>query len=288
MDNNKQLNSNKEILEELKKLLSQPENNDINYISLKSVYHLLNQKNIKTYIKNCENELYSLLNETFSDIYQVEIKTVNKNTFKFYIETDDDSKDRYKLNKTNNDWYINQNESANDCLDIIKLVGPIIQDFLSKTEKKLLISEKLKSNLKDEPFTIKNPTTNLDISFDSSGIIISSNDIFKLLCDIQTDNYQYQNVSLSVMNILNNNEENILKNIYLPIEEFPTWFQEILKRTREDELAKPKYIEHINDIKEKNNEEDNIEHINDIKENNNEEDKKQQKNKFLRFFKRKH
>ena len=272
MDNNKQLNSNKEILEELKKLLSQPENNDINYISLKSVYHLLNQKNIKTYIKNCENELYSVLNETFSDIDQVEIKTVNTNTFKFYIETDDESKDRYKLNKTNNDWYINQNESANDCLDIVKLVGPIIQDFLSKTEKKLLISEKLKSNLKDEPFTIKNPTTNLDISFDSSGIIISSNDIFKLLCDIQKDNYQYQNVSLSVMNILNNNEENILKNIYLPIEEFPTWFQEILKRTREDELAKPKYIEHINDIK----------------ENNNEEDKKKQKNKFLRFFKRKH
>ena len=230
----KGVSSQKEILEELKRVLEQRRYKDDNSISIYSLMKLMRKKyNEWKYI---ENDL----------CFYIERKTDND---VFFLHLDFDCENKYLIiqyhgneaffTKKDGDLIIVKS-AWSDAKNILGNCG----DEISKCYDKFI--EDISFH-RDYMRNIKSTNSNFIVNTDKYGICISeskkySSD-FKMMAKLYESEYDYDCNSNNITNICRNNEDEIFKRIFIKIEDCPEWVRASLYGIRKNELVEKQKIE---------------------------------------------
>lgn len=216
-------------------------NTDINQISLFNVYKLIND--IKKKYNESEAEYLAKYNKliTRTDLKIIKMTYTKSDTIEIVFNNGATAVFQ-KTNTANPDWTLYSSCSYNQQLIILGLIAPDLNLFEKHTEK---FKEKTEST--DKIIKSSNSPFNVELLHILSNQLIRINALFNnqnnTLFSIFADGeYSYSINSGIVLSNIIDNEQNILKNIYVNINECPEWMIPYLKQIREDELAEPKYI----------------------------------------------
>lgn len=232
----------KELLIKIKKIINQDKNYDKDYISLNSIINILKQPSLS--IKEYENKLKEKVENLFTYPRNITINELNFKNFCFYVKDYYDEEYNFAFYRYLGDWYSKTNNEDDKQLNakILYRSYNILQNIEKTCKYAFIFDEKLSMNEN----TIINSIENLfDTRFGPDGVSIEHFNLFTLSYDIMKNEFDYSQVPSTILNIIYKKEEVLFEKIYLPIKKCPEWMQPYLTKIREDELAKPKYIEPI-------------------------------------------
>ncbi len=259
MENNQisEITSNKKLLKIIKQIIESDENEKKEYISLNSVVNILKIDKYKY------EELLSNGVERLEYYTYLEVKSLKLNYYELIFSLIiNNENQKFRFERKNDDWYVDFKNSNHLATKVSARIAPVTKKIEKECKNSFMFCNYLASHEIQEIETINNP---LKISLCKRGIVIEYGELLSLHFDIESNEFEYDYVSNSITSLLYNNEEILLNRLYVPINKFPSYIQPYLKQIREDELAKPKCIEIVDD-------------------NSMQKDKNQKQKKF-RFFK---
>lgn len=239
----KPITSSMEILEELKNILVVEKNKDNDCVSLYDVLKLLKKAyypyRIKKMSLNRRLEYlikknygaYNIIVEGFEPYTnELEIKFIHKKCYKF------------KFTKKDEDLFITQSEIniGNDMLVILKDTLSDLYDLL----------EQYRNFEKQYNYGFKSINSNFLINVDQYGIRIYSRSQsnpfgrdFELKANCYNNEYEYDCNSKVLINAIRGKETEVLKSVFVRIEDCPEWSQSMLYEIRQNQLAEAQKIE---------------------------------------------
>lgn len=235
----KPINSSSEILEEIKKILISKKNTDSSCISIYDVAKLLKKKfddseNHKDYwsnvIFNASKEIIFYL----EDVY-LHYSSWFPNQITIYFRTPSTLKSII-FSKENGDLYVKKSELSDDnTRKLLNTIGNIVLEMLDAFYK-----IDTKSSMYHEAQSLN---ANFYIKFNLSEVeifnrveIFNEKGDFKLEYNIYEDNYKYECNSYNILNIISGNEDELLKNIFVKIDDCPEWSRPFLYKIRQEQL----------------------------------------------------
>ena len=244
----KPLTTSSEILEEIKHVLTSEKNFDPNCVSLNHVVSLLNRNHKK--IEKIEDKYKKLLkkDETkFNDssfiIYGLDYKTEELRIgFKYWYKKFADDWDEIVFSKLNGDLYIKSSKSyySQEILNVLgdelsKLYDELME-FKDYNEQKHYDFSAIKSN-----FKIDISEHGVSIYVDSPSSLFEKD--FKLSFSNNTCKYDCYCNSHNVTSVVNGNEREIFKSVFVKIEDCPKWMHKDLFEIRRNELEEQRILE---------------------------------------------
>ncbi len=239
----KPITSSSEILEEVKRILVSENNKDNDCISLYDISKLL--KNMDYRYKSMKKSYDSSMEYTLNSHYS-KPKFV---LYDFDYETDELrigfglwDYDMIRFSKRNDDLYITKSETSR-AKDVLAIIG----DKLSKAYDEFI---KHKDYMTQHNYGFKAINSNFLVDFSHHGVSISVKSLdnqfmndFQLSSPSYDNKYQYDCNSSIVVSAFKGKEAEILKRIFVKIEDCPKWAQQSLYEIRQNQLAEKQRIE---------------------------------------------
>ena len=241
----KPITSSAEILKEIKTVLSQDKNVDSSCVSLFVVSNLLNleEKKYKDVIKNYEVRIKELLSahNTKSELiiydFDYDKEELRIGYGKYY--------DKICFMKKDGDLYITKSESfyADDVLAIAgSELSNLYDEFL-----------KFKKYKEESNYGFKAVNSNFLVNVSQYGVgILAKNPNNYFSNDFELQSYSYIDKikcscnSTAVLSALTGHEKEILKRIYVNINDCPLWMRTALQEVRNEQLSNDRRIEEEN------------------------------------------
>lgn len=225
-----------EILEEVKRVLQNEKNYDLNIVNLNQVYKVMKKKRdeLKYIVNNCEAAIDSSLrmlhcDDSYCVIYDFDYK--NNSLGIGFTKYEGEKSKRVYLTKKDGDLCIDKSETLY-AQDYLEEFGNIISE-LYDTFKKNACLEEFK-------YGIKPINSNFYVGISKYCIRIADEKIlcnnFELAKSIRHKNFDYTCNSYSVISAIKGNEEELFKRIYINIKDCPKWMREELTVIRYNEL----------------------------------------------------
>ncbi len=246
--NKTRINDMNELTEQLN---IRSQNDNSNQISLYSVYQF-----IKNMYKK-QNDIAKQYINNYNSIINDKMK-VKMNVNNIYLRSDDhiiiniyyNHTYEIDLYKDEFGWYHFSsyfNAENDDIENIIKQFLGRISPYLDKYQQDTIIYTKLEKEIQNWPVESVNSKLLATINF-NTGITVYTNtdkeiNLFNIFYQPTKEVFEYQTNYMLILNLLINHGYDILNNMYIDINQMPEWMVPYLKQIREDELAKPKYIE---------------------------------------------
>lgn len=216
------MNSEKQVLTEIKKVLRNKINKDENIISLYEImllksYFIQNYSAINNYVFN-EDESVLKLDRFDFDNKKIILKKISP--VGYY-----DAEYNYEINVKNNTLKFNSNELINFSYHFNQYVNEILELYLALEPLYLKTKENVNSINSKFNVTFLNSCNEIN-----NGILINLGNL-TINCDVDEDGIVYNVLSadnLDIINIISGNEEKILKRIYLSCDDVPANNKEIL------------------------------------------------------------
>ncbi len=247
----KPLTSKDEIIEEVKRILVTPKNNDKDCISLYQIAKLIKNKKYQyermkeeyqshlDYIINCKYPDTSILVYDFD--YDKSELSIGVKLFITY--------DKIRFAKRNGDLVLVQSGTWRG-QDILVALG----DKLLKLYDKFM---DYKDFFEQRNYDFNSVNSNFLIVVSQKGVSIftrsQSNKLmkdFELSSDSNNNEYAYECNSYLVIREIEGKEDEIFKRIFVKIDDCPKWCQPILYETRQNQLAEEKRIKDEEKFKE--------------------------------------
>lgn len=226
--------SSKEILKELKLILEQENNNDEYSISIYDLVTLIREKYRKC--KFLDDELrYSIRRLADLDTLFLDVDYDCKNRqliISYHC-------DKMFLTKQNDDLILVKSEYF-DAMDILGKCGDEISKIYDTFIKDISFYDYINY--------IKSVNSNFIIDSDKYKINIKYNDFFEISALIYKDEYDYDCNSNNITSVWRNNEDKILKKIFVKIDDCPEWTHEILYEIRKKQVKKQKRLQLIQNL----------------------------------------
>lgn len=243
----KPISSSKEILEELKNIFVAEKNKDNNCISLYDLLTLLKKVNFKyeNLIESYERRLDYLIKCKYYRAH-IRVNSFDYNTNELIIRFGyedykyDINFDKIKFTKKDGDLFVTESETyrANEVLAVL---GKELSNLYDEFEKYRDFKEKYMHGL-----TSINSNFLIDVSQYGVSIYPKNTNIFSsdfvLKAYSYTNKYKYNCNSNVVLNEFLGKETEVLKRIFVRIEDCPEWSQPILFKIRQKQLAKGEKI----------------------------------------------
>lgn len=239
----KPISSSTEILEELKNIFVAERNKDNDCVSLYDVLNLLKKENYqyKNKKESYESQLDYLINNKYDDVgiivygfdYDTNELRIGFRYFKNY--------DKLNFTKKNGDLFITQSETYRGN-DVLAVLG----DTLSKLYDEF---EKYRNFEKQYNYGFKSINSNFLIDVSKHGVSIYSRNKdtysrdFELNAYSYKSEYEYKCNSNVVLSSFYGKETEVLKRIFVRIEDCPEWSQTILFEIRQNQLAEEQKVE---------------------------------------------
>ena len=225
------VSSTKEILEELKKILEQKKSKNEMYISIYDVINLVrkkyeNEKRLDYYLhQNIKHQtgIDSLFLDTEFDFKNMEL-IISYHCNKMFLK------------KENGDLIITRSQ-YHKAKDILGKCG----NEISKRYDKFIESIGFYQDYIND---IKSINSGFIINSDKYRINLNFNNSFKLYANLYDKKYEYDCNSNNVTSVCRNKEEELLKNIFVKIEDCPEWAHELLYKFRKEQLEEQEKIEY--------------------------------------------
>jgi len=253
----KPITNKKEILEELKNILSTSKSKDPNVVSLLDVHNILYNKKCSYNImkEEIENKIDGKLESLYGDdayciIYSFDYdNNIMKIGFKLYDFRD---KDTIEFTKRNGDLYI---VKADDNLYANNHLANFGSELSELYDKFLLYKDYMKGIKFETP--LENSNFKVNIFSDTSISIFdkSYSSEFLLRKSVKDNKFSYDCNSYEIISLIKGVENELFSKLYINIENCPKWMQEELRITRynslvqedknEKELAERKRIEEL-------------------------------------------
>ena len=216
------MNSEKQVLTEIKKVLRNKINKDENIISLYEImllksYFIQNYSAINNYVFN-EDESVLKLDRFDFDNKKIILKKISP--VGYY-----NAEYNYEINVKNNTLKFNSNELINFSYHFNQYVNEILELYLALEPLYLKTKENVNSINSKFNVTFLNSCSEIN-----NGILINLGNL-TINCDVDEDGIVYNVLSadnLDIINIISGNEEKILKRIYLSCDDVPANNKEIL------------------------------------------------------------
>lgn len=216
------MNSEKQVLTEIKKVLRNKINKDENIISLYEImllksYFIQNYSAINNYVFN-EDESVLKLDRFDFDNKKIILKKISP--VGYY-----NAEYNYEINVKNNTLKFNSNELINFSYHFNQYVNEILELYLALEPLYLKTKENVNSINSKFNVTFLNSCSEIN-----NGILINLGNL-TINCDVDEDGIVYNVLSadnLDMLNIISGNEEKILKRIYLSCDDVPANNKEIL------------------------------------------------------------
>ena len=229
------MNSEKQVLTEIKKVLRNKINKDENIISLYEImllksYFIQNYSAINNYVFN-EDESVLKLDRFDFDNKKIILKKISP--VGYY-----DAEYNYEINVKNNTLKFNSNELINFSYHFNQYVNEILELYLALEPLYLKTKENVNSINSKFNVTFLNSCSEIN-----NGILINLGNL-TINCDVDEDGIVYNVLSadnLDIINIISGNEEKILKRIYLSCDDVPAVNKEILLQfsSQREQFNKP-------------------------------------------------
>lgn len=235
------INNNIQVLEEIKKVFSSKSNNDINSISLYDVFAVMKQEYYKLIkIENLYNYMIKcILKETFSmdaisEIYGFDYtKNELKIGFSKYWANDCNE---ICFSKKDGNIYITKSEDScsNEILDSI---GDVLSRLYDEYIELKDFSTQFSNNIKSINSNFLVNITSDDINVHMNSKTSDSNKDFSLLHSVHnSDKYKCKCNSSLLFDVVNNNEDQIFRKIFVRIEDCPEWMRDLLYKIRKKQV----------------------------------------------------
>ena len=244
------LQNEKEVLEEIKRLLSSEKSKSKNHTSLYEV-KTLHKEEMENFCQKIEH-YETKLNEAFKnklqkDMYpQLSLPYYNENTITLCFRPSKYAQNfRILFSKKNNNLYVKKSEYEKYNFEIIDAAGKIISEAYDELIK-------FSHSINENEFKTKPINSNFKIKFYKESVQIIaqteynffSSDIIFALSHVtprytyNKKGYTYENCSSNdLVDLLKNNEDELFKSIFIRIEDCPKWMQEELFCRRQNELT---------------------------------------------------
>ena len=245
----KPLNSEKEILQEIKNVLNLSINKNSDCISLYEISNLLliYNKKFDDFKKEHENAIVQELKKEYSSCNFCSLffkypwrQSDNDHSLDLTFWPYDGKKCETTFIKKNNSLTIKKSNNDYYDTDILKLAGDIISGAYDGYLKFYDFKNQHKTN-------IKPINSNFYVSISDSFVIIkdlnkflddTTNQIYASLSNTEHEiKYRYKTKNNNIISICQNNEKEIFKRIFVKIEDCPKWMQEELFCRRQNELT---------------------------------------------------
>jgi len=241
------LNSQKEILEEAKRILREEKCKDSNSISLYNILNLTHKK-YREYIQfkhNLENTIHNLMKEDyFLSMYCVSFDCSNKFVKISHAKYSGD----IHFAKKDGDLVIIESSFFKDT-DILGKCGEYISIFYDYCVEN---KNYLESNFEN----IRSVNSNFLVSMSKDDVLIHSSEKygyfgggdFKLRSYAYDKEYHYNCNSNNITSAFRGNEDNFFSRVFVKIEDCPIWMKETLYQIRQEQL-KEQEKEEIKEMK---------------------------------------
>lgn len=240
------LTSNVQILEEIKRILTEEKNKDVDSISIHDV------SNLMTKMKQKENNIEEKHKQRCNTIVKMEICRwgyiviydfdYSKNELSIGFNYVGSGYDEIIFNKKEGDLYVVKSESpytdkvfSNLCVSLSELYD----EFLKLREFKT-----------QENIRINSVNSNFLVNISSYGVSFytaSENNHFikdlELFLPSYDNEYKYTCNSSTIISTLKGNENEIFRRIFVKISDCPKWSQEILYEIRQKQLEQERILE---------------------------------------------
>lgn len=231
MTNYNPISSPKEILEELKFILEEGINKDENSISIYNVINLVRNKYNKC--RSLDRNLYHRISALTGLDY-------------LYLDIDYDSENRYLIVSyhCNKMFFTKQN----DDLILVKSEYYKAKDILGKCGTE--ISERYDKFIQDISFyrdymnNVQSTNSNFKINSDKYSVDIKYNNSFTLSAMTYEHEYKYDCNSNNVISVCRYKEDEVLKKIFIKIDDCPEWTHEKLYAIRKEQLEEQEKLEY--------------------------------------------
>lgn len=239
----KPISSSTEILEELKNILVSEKNKDNDCISLYDVLHLLKKEDYQysNTKESYESRLEYLINNKYDDV-SIMVDGFDYDTneliiyFRYFIKYD-----KIKFTKKDGDLFITQSETYRGN-DVLAVLGDTLSELYDAFEQ-------YRNFKKQYNYHFKSINSKFLIDVSSHGVSIYSRNKnsfsgdFKLNAYSYKSEYEYKCNSNVVLSAFRGKETEVLKRIFVRIEDCPEWSQPILFEIRQEQLAEERRIE---------------------------------------------
>lgn len=243
------LSNSKQILEEIKRIITQPRNKDNRAISLYDVAMLLKKQYCQLEIikEKYKNIFDCLVKNKFGYGYLVVIHNFNYETNELHISFGSHHSELDDIYfKKNDDLYVTKSETSRSrTSEILKLLG----DDLSKLYDEFIKNRDFKKQIN---YGFKSRNSQFYVDIGSHGVEIyalNTSIVSALLADFKLSMYSYKNEfeyncnSANVINELEGNENELFKRIFVKINDCPEWMRVQLYKIRQNQLAEEQRIE---------------------------------------------
>ena len=229
---------NNKIIDEIDKLLKQDINMDLSCVSLYDVFNL---------IKDKYNEYNSLINDyanifehlLYDNFVNVHIDIDNFDYEKDCLTIDlDIYKEHYNVifSKKNNDLYILSSQIC-DKEKIMILIGNEVSELYDKFMELKDYREQYSSNIRLSNSNFKTNIYPWCVEIFATSDFNRYKNIFNMLLFTSSKRVKYEECnSLKLLNYLKNNEDEILRKMFVDIKYCPEWSRDALTRIREQQI----------------------------------------------------
>ncbi|MBQ9071848.1 MAG: hypothetical protein IJY25_01665 [Bacilli bacterium] len=243
----KPLSNNKEILEEIKHILTQQKIKDNDSICIYEVSELIKRTN-GSYerMKDCYSEIFEdTLYRKYGkvrvvvynfDYYKDEL-TIGFNYFGKGLDYDD-----ITFSKQNSELYLKKSETSRGMGVLVAL-----NNDLNELYDKFM---KYSGFMQQSNYKIKSVNSKFLVNISHNVVNVGTHDNFCLESYSYKNDFCYECNSSSVISELKGNEEELFKKIFVKIKDCPKWMQEQLYEIRQNQLAEEQRIEDENKYQE--------------------------------------
>lgn len=239
-----------EILEDVRELLQHEKCKDSECISLYDVYCVVAQQ-MNRYI-NLENDLVGYIENEMHDDFSIgmqpyHVERIDYNNRRLIIERDGD---KVIFVKKDNDIFVEGATMVN-AQTMLMVCGHKISNFIDYCMEYKNLFTQICNNIESVNSEFKINIESDNICLYQNGINSSIND-FELIISTVFNSYDYYCSSNDVIEIFKNNEKDIMKRIFIKIEDCPRWTHDILYEIRHSQLknqvSKEKKLEFVRKV----------------------------------------
>ena len=235
------------LLKELKEILSAESITDCDCISIYSVINLIysTYQKLERVEKRYENELNKRLKKNGSSFY-VEKCWFDYEDYELMIHVLDDAIREIVFSKINNDLKIVECHTEMS-MYLLKICGDILLKIFD-------FYDSLSDMENVELMEMKSVNSNFGVVIDKYYVKISEFDKIKYVYDfifkyiVENNEYKWNYNSNDVMSVIRGNELEILKRIFVKIDQCPKWMRDDLYEIRKRQLQSP-FRRGIGDVK---------------------------------------
>ena len=234
--NYKPLTNKKEILEEIKRVISSEDIYDEECISLYDVFKLTNKYYtlIERKKNNFKGAIEGNVESKFGGIFVIHSYNYKTQEFKCsYAPTLNHDYDDIVFSYENDDLYLKKSDSYY-AEEIFAVASSKIYDYIKYLNEIKNITEECKSNIRPINSNFYADITYNFVSIKDSRRIFPDN--FELSWHNYKKDFDYKCNSGNIIDVVKGNGEVIFKNIFVRIKDCPLWMQEELFDMRKEEL----------------------------------------------------